>query len=255
MAGYVPTYDDYSDLRHRFMELIQDYFLVVKFSGLGGPDDVGLGPEILAMKFERAENTVNNLMKIVQTMDFLADSPGVKDLHDSWFNLVDILDGYSGVHERFKPLREMAKAWDMDIGEEVANRVGRPKGSSKYQTPESILELVGPYIKALKGEGKHPTRALVAEGIGVDESTTSNYRYGGETAFGINTTVPTSNTGVRSGYIRQSTGHTFTSMICDEVLVLTAGQDIAAYVRRITSTTGVGLTDAATTRIKIRRVK
>ena len=63
----------------------------------------------------------------------------------------------------------------MDIGEEVDKQVGkpvgRPKGSSIYATSDAILEELAPYIKALRGEGKHPARALVAVRMGIDPDT------------------------------------------------------------------------------------
>jgi len=93
--------------------------------------------------------------------------------------------------------------------------------------------------------------------IGADETTgtTSNYRYGGETAVVANTATPSNWTGVASGYIRNSANHAQCILAVDEVLVLSAGDDIALHIRRATSTTGLAQVHAASTRIKIRKVK
>ena len=167
MADNVPTYDDYSDLRRKYMELVVDYSLVVEFNGLGGPDDVGRGPDILAMKLKWAMRAAKGLTAVVEAMDFFANSPDLKDLHNEWPHFVATFDWYSGRHERFKLLRDLAKLWNIHVDGEEVRRGGRPKGSTMHLTRESIVEWLRPYIKSLDAEGKHPTRALVAELAGV----------------------------------------------------------------------------------------
>ena len=181
MADNVPAYDAYDaylKLRHRFIERIEDYFLVCQFGGFSGPDDFGQGPAHLAFMYEAAMHKVNHLIEVVRAMDARANLPigtSVQESMDLPPSFSDMMELSSDMHDRLKPLRELAKAWEKDIGEEVDKQVGkpvgRPKGSSMYPTSESIVKWLGPHIKALWDEGKHPTRDLVAERVGFETDT------------------------------------------------------------------------------------
>ena len=175
MAGYVPTLDDYLDLRHKFMELVKDYLLLYQMNGVQSIVDLYID---CSEKAEEALQSAKELIVQVNRIDALAATDAAA-LWDVWPEVNNILEDYAfhhvevkggvvhGVHEWFKPLWVAAKAWNLDIGEEVETRVGRPvgrpKGSSTYLTSESVRAWLAPYIKALWDEGKYPTQGIVAE--------------------------------------------------------------------------------------------
>jgi hypothetical protein len=189
MARYVPTTDQVNELRGELMEVLNDYVLMAVFNGISGPDDVyrvffsmlnGLRgdedlcrePSFLTMQREEAVNSARHLLQVLEEIDILAtDSLG---LADAWPRWVDTRWEYSGVHERFKPLRELALVWKIDLTAAVAKARGgrRPR----FKAPEEVLDWLRPYVEMCTKETPplNPSIELVAGFMGCHPN---NIRY------------------------------------------------------------------------------
>jgi hypothetical protein len=174
MAGYVPTVEEFERVRGQLMELAKDYLILYQMNGVQNIVDLYID---CSEKAKEALQSAKDLMAHVEHIEALAETDA-EALGDEWQDVLDILEDYSfhhvdvesgvvhRVHESFKPLWVAAEALGLHtggMGEAIANlRRGRPRGSSMYQSPESILEWLGPYVKTCKEGGRYPTRELVA---------------------------------------------------------------------------------------------
>jgi hypothetical protein len=163
MSGYRPTYADFLDLRNKFLDLCGDYTLLEMMHGIKSHRDLSVmevNPSFLAARKKDGQESFDVLISLVAYMDRVAQM-GTPAIDDAWPCLVDILEGFSGVHESFKPLWAMATAWGVDVGqiEEVVRqgRVGRPTRSSPIASDRLELWQVGNEVLAYFG-GEDPGR-------------------------------------------------------------------------------------------------
>jgi hypothetical protein len=161
MTGYVPTIEEYSQLRAEFMELCDDYLVLYLMRGQRDFCDTFLSPSEKAQREEAAWETANNLMDLVERIDTLAGTPA---LGEDWPELLAISERYAGVHESFKPMRVVAEAWRVDIGQSVADlRRGRPPLISDSEFPQLYSEA---YERAKLTAEYHDER-LTKDGVGL----------------------------------------------------------------------------------------
>jgi hypothetical protein len=185
MSEYTPNIDAVNQLRGELIEVLNDYLLLVMFNGISGPDDVqrlffsllnGLRgdedlssePSFLARQREEGVTTARRLLQVLGEIDDVL-ATGLLGVADSWPRWVSIRWEYAGVHERSKPLRELALGWKIDLTALVS--LGRPRGSFDYPTPESIVMWLGPHIRALRNEHRSPTKDRVAEAVNLPTDT------------------------------------------------------------------------------------
>ena len=175
MAEYEPTFGDYLDLRHNFMELVKDYLLLYQMNGVQSIVDLYIDT---SEKAEEALQSAKDLIVQVDRIDALAATDHAA-LGDVWPEVNNILEDYSfhhvevkggvvhGVHEWFKPLWVAAKALGLDVGkieEEVARQMGRPRGTGSYPTKESFNTAHQEAISRLRKRGDfNPSQEKIAE--------------------------------------------------------------------------------------------
>jgi hypothetical protein len=134
-------------------------------NGLRGDEDLCREPSFLAMQREKGVNTARCLLKVLGEIDdvLAIDLLGVEDAWPLWVN---IRREYSGVHERFEPLRKLALVWKIDLT--VAPLLGRPAtGPGSYLTyPFESFQtaLRDAYVRAQQKWARlRPTKEQVAE--------------------------------------------------------------------------------------------